>query len=1144
MNKFAITALSVLAGMAFTECAAAADASVYDRGAKGDLAAYGGATRIKGDMAAMYAEQIKLASEKHAKNVILFIGDGMGDSEITAARNFAEGAGGYFKGLDALPITGQYTHYSLDKKTRLPNYVTDSAASASEWATGVKTYNGAIGVDLDGKPHENLLELAKKKGLATGNVTTAEIQDATPAALLAHVTARKCYGPKATAEKCPTDLLEKGGLGSITEQLISIGTPSGSLENCPDMKERVVRLIALLRSANEVHQTQEERTAVAARRLNRKENLALLTEEAEKADGRLRELAALREQAQSDTGSIEEKVAAAEQDLVQAQEAERAALDKESADETALEDYKAQVLQAINRISDVRNDQTRLNTMRDTMTSRLKEITVSREKMQAVADDLQAAIDSADDKLRQEQQALDACRREEQERQEAFNASDARLIGLRASAEKLSAQLQSDQSRWKLLDEMTREMEGYSQSVRRAIQFARERHLDGVHGVLAQLLSVPGRYETAIDMALGAAQQNIVTDNEEVAKRLIDYLRQGRFGRATFLPISAIRAKGLNSRERLVLSMPGCLGVASELIGCDDRYRAIVENLLGRTVIADSLENGIPIMRAGSHAFRLVTLEGDVMHSGGSMTGGSTQSRAVNLLGRERELKELTDRLKAGKEDMERMRASLTQEQDRKARLREAVQQALQARHDQEIAVARETEHAAVAREDARQHAERMEETEQAILQLQTAIDEIEKQLRDIQSSGDTAQLDRSAAEARIDEMQEGLTRSRSLAREAQELVVRKTLALNDLRRDAETARRDTARYEADRRLLEEEILQRRSRMRHMAEEEDADAAREAELTALLDARQLTQRQAEEQVQSLEEKRAAERGRLNDLLRQMEELHVSITRDSERLHRVELQMSRVESDLQTLQDRIWNTYGLTYAGAEEFRVPAEHFKEKEADRRVGEINAAIRALGPVNVHAVEEYASTKERYDELKRQQEDLRKAEADLRELIERLLKQMRVTFVDSFSKLQVYFSETFTRLFGGGKAELQLLDPDDPLNCGIEVNAQPPGKKLQLLSLLSGGERALTAIAILFAMLKLKPTPFCILDEIEAALDDANIGYYADYLREYSENTQFIVITHRKGTMERCNALYGVAMEEQGVSKLVSVSLKDYED
>ncbi|MDY6321419.1 MAG: alkaline phosphatase [Succinivibrio sp.] len=220
MHKFAITAISLAVGLAFAQGAAAADNDVFNRAAKGDLATFGGAARIKGDMAKLYEEQLKLASKQHAKNVILFIGDGMGDSEITAARNFAEGAGGYFKGIDALPISGQYTHYSLDKKTRKPNYVTDSAASATEWATGVKTYNGAIGVDLDEKPHENLIELAKKKGLATGNVTTSEIQDATPAALLAHVTARKCYGPKVTAEKCPTNLLEKGGLGSITEQLI------------------------------------------------------------------------------------------------------------------------------------------------------------------------------------------------------------------------------------------------------------------------------------------------------------------------------------------------------------------------------------------------------------------------------------------------------------------------------------------------------------------------------------------------------------------------------------------------------------------------------------------------------------------------------------------------------------------------------------------------------------------------------------------------------------------------------------------------------------------------------------------------------------------------------------------------------------
>jgi len=275
----------------------------------------------------------------------------------------------------------------------------------------------------------------------------------------------------------------------------------------------------------------------------------------------------------------------------------------------------------------------------------------------------------------------------------------------------------------------------------------------------------------------------------------------------------------------------------------------------------------------------------------------------------------------------------------------------------------------------------------------------------------------------------------------------------------------------------------------------------------------------------------------------MESLHKGISRDSDRAHRLELSRARTDGDLKALRDRIWNTYELTYAGAEEFRQ-AEGFNAAEADREAGRLSAEIRALGPVNVHAVEEYAASKGRYDELQTQRQDLEKAEKDLRDLIARLLDQMKTTFVEQFALMQGYFSETFERLFGGGHAEISLMDPSDPLNCGIEINAQPPGKKLQLLSLLSGGERTLTAIAILFAMLKLKPTPFCILDEIEAALDDANIGYFADYLVEYSKSTQFVVVTHRKGTMERMNSLYGVAMEEQGVSKMVSVSLQDYQE
>ena len=325
--------------------------------------------------------------------------------------------------------------------------------------------------------------------------------------------------------------------------------------------------------------------------------------------------------------------------------------------------------------------------------------------------------------------------------------------------------------------------------------------------------------------------------------------------------------------------------------------------------------------------------------------------------------------------------------------------------------------------------------------------------------------------------------------------------------------------------------------------QDQQDAAEIARVTVLKETRLLEQKRQEQVTASLEQRRTDAQARLKDVLTDMENLHQSLSRDTDRVHRTEMVRAKVDGDLRTLQNRIWDTYEVTYAGAEEFRQ-TEGFDAVEADRRAAQLMSQIRALGSVNVNAVEEYAATKERFDDLTRQQEDLRQAEKDLRELIERLLEQMRVTFVENFTKMQGYFSETFTRLFGGGHAELKLMDPEDPLNCGIEVNAQPPGKKLQLLSLLSGGERALTAIAILFAMLKLKPTPFCILDEIEAALDDANIGYYADYLKEYSRSTQFIVITHRKGTMERCNSLFGVAMEEQGVSRMVSVSLQDYKE
>lgn len=898
----------------------------------------------------------------------------------------------------------------------------------------------------------------------------------------------------------------------------------------------------LMECAEHVHESQKKLSALQSRRETRSENRQRIVREQEEAQERLAEIEKDHARIQADVEKQHSLIADAEQILRATQEAAEKAQAKEKEADAALEAQKAAVIDQMNRLSDVRNDKTRLNTMQGQMETRLTEIEESSGALQEQEAALREALTAVEKQLETENQHQQQCQEKLAQARQASDEADTAYANLRADVEKQSADMQAAASRHNVLTEMTRDMEGYNMAVRRAMTYAKQRGLTGVKGVLAQLMTVPQAYETAIDMALGAAQQNIVTDTEETAKELINYLRQNRLGRATFLPMSAIRGKTLYGNERNALKLPGCLGVASELVQCAPEYRGIVENLLGRTVIADNLDHGIPIMRAGNHAFRLVTLEGDVMHSGGSMTGGSAQSKVSNLLSRERELKELTAKLQTGRAELDKCRQELTQRQQTAQEKRQKVSDAVNALHQQEIAVAREQARRESVFADLNTHLQRMQETEQARVQLHQSLEDIRQQLETIEHQRTGAQGDQSAMEQKTIEMQNALVKARAEASAENDRLMVRTLQLSDLRHGLSDLERDEAHAQQDQaQILREQ--ERREQLLHEMDELDAidenDMKREEAESARRQKEQLRQESA---AQAIEQRRSQAQSDLRDILSDMENLHEAYNRDSEKLHKTELAKARIEGDQKNLQNRIWDTYKLTYAGAEEFRRTP--FDEKESDRRAAELQGQIRALGTVNVGAVEEYAETKARVDDLTTQQQDLKRAEMDLRELIERLLIQMRSTFVENFSKMQGYFAETFTRLFGGGHAELKLMDPDDPLNCGIEVNAQPPGKKLQLLSLLSGGERALTAIAILFAMLKLKPTPFCILDEIEAALDDANIGYYADYLKEYSKGTQFIVVTHRKGTMERCNSLFGVAMEEQGVSRMVSVSLQDYQE
>ncbi|MCR5566972.1 MAG: chromosome segregation protein SMC [Clostridiales bacterium] len=911
-----------------------------------------------------------------------------------------------------------------------------------------------------------------------------------------------------------------------------------------DLDEKITLAhAAQMEGMEAVHRAENAAREVQERRDRRQEDRERISAELNEAEERIAELDALA--AQSGDGS-ETRSSTLEKYTAQldaAKAAEEAARAEEAQKEETLENHKNEMLEAVNRRAAALSNQTRLNTMLTTMESRLEELTVSCEEMRREGAGLEAAVSDARARLEKETAEQDRLSASLQEARAGLEAADAEVIDARAAYDRKLAEMRDMESRQQILDEMSREMEGYSNSVRRVVHRAREKGDSRVRGPVSRLISVPREYETAIDMVLGATQQHVVTEDEETAKEMIEYLRENGLGRATFLPLTTVKPRLLTPDEQEALKLPGCVGVASDLVSCDEEYRGIVENLLGRTVIARDLASGIPIMRKGDHAFRLVTLQGDVMHSGGSMTGGSVSSRNVNLFTRERELKELTEKLSAGQDELERLLKQMRDGQQRKDELKERSAGALEELHQQEIAVARETERVQNAESDANTHSLRLHESEAAREQLMESMMQIREQLSMATDSTEATDRSREEMEAQAAVLQQALTEARKQTEEKAEETLRLTLEVNDLKHELETLQRDRARYEQDRKRMAADQERRRRQLAEMETAEAADLETAAKAEKDLEQNRLEQARREQAARTLEEDRAGKQELLTGILADIEGLHQSRQRDTDRMHRLELGRTRTEGDLKALRDRIWNTYEITYAGAEEFRMK-EGFSLTEADREAAQLSAEIRALGPVNVRAVEEYADTKARVDEITAQREDLEKAEKDLKDLITRLLSSMKETFVEQFTRLQGFFSETFVRLFGGGHAELILMDPNDPLNCGIEINAQPPGKKLQLLSLLSGGERTLTAIAILFATLMLKPTPFCILDEIEAALDDANIGYFADYLEEFSKSTQFVVITHRKGTMERANGLYGVAMEEQGVSRMVSVSLQDYRE
>ena len=709
---------------------------------------------------------------------------------------------------------------------------------------------------------------------------------------------------------------------------------------------------------------------------------------------------------------------------------------------------------------------------------------------------------------------------------------------LAEQVQQLRNALESTSAKARVFRAMEQDFEGYQKSVRQVMQEAKRGALKHIHGPVSQLIRTENSYTVAIEIALGGAMQQIVVDNEQDGKAAINFLKRTGGGRATFLPLSVIRGKAL--KENGLEHCRGFVGVASQLVKFQPEYQNIIENLLGRIVIVQDIDSAIAMAKQYDNRFKIVTLDGQVVNPGGSMTGGSVNKEA-GILSRANELDKLTAR-----------EAELTEKlQDAESQFQEARRAADQVEF--QLNTAREQ----------LQEGEKQVLTLEGVLRqheiwLQALCDAKDAAGRELESLQKRQSIDReqqAAIRAQIDvfaaqleETRQQLGALEGSQSEADKAVASVTDEMNLLRTDAaalEAERTTAAGHIADLRVLQ--AATEGDKSKKLA---DIDAIRQDNLRLEEEIRHQLQ---------LQEKNAAEidkaRRAMNDALAgyaRIEETksktEVEIQEKNKSILNMERACALLENKKETTLleerntvDKLWDTYGLTPGTAAE--KCAEIESVAAANRRIAELKRKLSSLGTPNLGAIEEYARVNERYTYLTGQRDDVLSAKKDLEGIIKEITLQMTDIFVTEFAKINEYFGKVFEEMFGGGKGQLLLEDPQNPLTCGIEIRVQPPGKQVKTITLLSGGEKAFVAIALYFAILKVRPTPFCMLDEIDAALDDRNVERFSSYLRNLSEKTQFIVITHRRGTMEASDVLYGVTMQEQGISKLLRLDLNQME-
>ena len=694
----------------------------------------------------------------------------------------------------------------------------------------------------------------------------------------------------------------------------------------------------------------------------------------------------------------------------------------------------------------------------------------------------------------------------------------------------------------KTLENLEKSREGYQESVRRLLSSTDKdpRLSSKVIGILGELVKVDQEYETAIEIALGNAVHNVVTQNDRDASDLIDHLKKNHLGRVTFLPIDSIKPRLLEENFlRDAKRSRGYIGLASELVETRPELRDIIDNLLGRIVVVDELENGIAMAKAARYMYRVVSLAGDVVNPGGSLTGGSINKKATNLLGRARELEEMRKKKTTVTREIakiEAQRQEFALQIKDVAREQMAMEEKLQKASLDQI---RAESALKTADDDYKKALERISSVEKELETISAAKLSSSKDLEE-------AKLVITEREDEIADLKEKVNSSTDKVEQEQLDLEKMRAQISDLRVRIEGVNGTIAATTEKIGMFENEKNRKREdseRLKKECEQAKADVEKIKkdfeEQANFKEGLKLEDEKFEQKIRTILQEKEELEGRLTGFIDNVTAATQKLSSLQNEQTKLDSKLERYELEVDDCKNRLWENHELTYDNASEYRMEIDNLNAMQ--KRINELRSKIKEIGAVNVNAVDEYQKINERYEFMCAQRDDIEKAKADLAKVIEDLIREMKQQFMDHFTQINENFKTVFADLFNGGTAEILLENEEDVLNCGIDIKAQPPGKKLQSLSLLSGGERCLTAIALLFAILQLRPSPFCVLDEVEAALDDANVNRFTDFVRRYCVKSQFILVTHRKGTMEACDRMYGVTMQERGISKILSMRLSE---